>query len=86
MCVACLVVWFRCFVCDIERSEFDKASRDSFDTHIKKDHYMWHYLYMVAYLQFKPRTELTGVEQYLLGRVSMLVVRCCCYCDGSLAP
>ena len=35
----------------------------------QEDHYMWAYMYMFAHLAYKPRTEYTGVEEYLMDRV-----------------
>ncbi len=33
-----------CFVCGINREKLER-SRDGFFNHIKKDHYMWNYLF-----------------------------------------
>ena len=37
----------------------------TFITHIKKDHYMWNYVFFLAYLQDKDDTEYTGIESYI---------------------
>ena len=37
----------KCFICSIERTEFDRKGR-GFEYHIKNDHYMWNYLYFIA--------------------------------------
>ena len=33
-----------CFICSIERSEFDRAQTSSFEQHIKEEHYWWSYM------------------------------------------
>lgn len=58
----------RCFICNIDRAAFDRNTETGFEHHIKQDHWLWAYMFMLAHLHFKPRTELTGVEQYLLSK------------------
>lgn len=50
-----------------------RPSLDHSERHIKEEHYWWSYIYVLAHLKFKPRTELTGVEAYLLQKVRKLV-------------
>mmetsp|Transcript_10651 Transcript_10651/g.9220 ORF Transcript_10651/g.9220 Transcript_10651/m.9220 type:complete len:261 (-) Transcript_10651:446-1228(-) len=44
-----------CFVCGFDRETLDKATdaRNGFLTHIKSDHYMWNYLFYIAYINQK---------------------------------
>ena len=56
-----------CFICGYNREIFDKQSdnKGGFNAHIKKDHYMWNYLYYLAYLNNKDQSEYTGIESYV---------------------
>lgn len=54
----------RCFICNIDRDDFDNAGQD-FSKHIKKDHDMWSYLFFRVYLKTLPVTEMTGLETYV---------------------
>jgi len=47
-------------VCGLERDVFDRNSVVGYDTHIKHEHNMWHYIYFIIYLRRKLRTEYTG--------------------------
>ena len=53
-----------CFVCNIERHEFDRHAK-GFDHHIKNDHNMWQYLHLMIYLREKDPNEYNGLEQYV---------------------
>ncbi|CAM9149389.1 unnamed protein product [Chrysoparadoxa australica] len=57
----------RCFICNIEREEFEKLSID-FESHIKHDHNMWMYVWFLIYLREKGErgdsSEFTGQEIY----------------------
>ena len=46
---------------------FEKQSDigNDFTKHIKKDHYMWNYIFFIAYLKDKDETEYTGIESYI---------------------
>ena len=33
--------------------------------HLKKDHYLWNYMFYIAYLRDKDKTEYTGLESYI---------------------
>ena len=45
-----------CFICSIGRNEFDRHARGGFETHIKKEHNMWAYLYLcLLYTSPSPR-------------------------------
>lgn len=52
----------------IDRAEFDRHA-SGFTHHIMYEHNTWNYVYLLAHLLSKPRTEMTGVEDYLLDRV-----------------
>lgn len=41
----------------------------NFDIHIKKEHYMWNYVFFIAYLRHKEETEYTGVESYVMNKI-----------------
>lgn len=53
-----------CFVCSLDRQKFDKTA-SGFDTHIKKEHNIWNYLYYLYYLKQKEKTEYSGVESFV---------------------
>ena len=50
----------------------DKNSEGSrgFKYHIKNEHYMWNYVYYIAYLQDKQSTESTGIESYVQDKIN----------------
>ena len=54
----------RCFICNIDRDDFDKIGED-FKKHINRDHFMWSYLFFHVYLQNTDVTEMTGQESYV---------------------
>ena len=54
----------KCFICGIEREQFDMLDLNFMD-HIKKDHNMWQYLWFKIHLNGKDPTEYTGQEQYV---------------------
>lgn len=41
-----------------------------FDKHVKEDHNMWNYVYLLVYLRAKPATEYNGWEQYVQQKVT----------------
>ena len=49
----------------------------SFETHIKEEHNMWHYLYFIVLVKVKDPTEFTGPESYVYNQVKV--------CDEYLA-
>ena len=53
-----------CFICGIDRFTFDSKG-GGFDRHVKNDHNMWSYLYMVVHLREKEPTEYNGWEQHV---------------------
>ena len=58
-----------CFICSIDRAEFDRHAF-GFHHHVMFEHNTWNYVYLLAHLHSKPRTEMTGVEDYLRERVA----------------
>ena len=60
----------RCFICGMNRFEFETKNKSWFD-HIQKEHNAFSYLYFILYVQAKPGNECTGVEKY----VKSLVLR-----------
>ena len=52
-----------CFVCDIEREDFERLSLD-FKAHLRHEHNMWDYLFFSLYLEQKDPTEFNGLETY----------------------
>ena len=60
----------KCFICGNLKTDFDRNSElgpyaGGFKHHIKFNHYMWNYLYFLAYLKYKDPNEFTGIESYI---------------------
>jgi len=55
----------KCFICGIDRREFDRLSQFGFEHHINVEHNPWNYLAFNMYLKRKEKTEYTGPEQYV---------------------
>jgi len=58
-----------CFICGIERSEFERYM--SFEEHILEDHNLWSYIYYLVYLLDRQKTakvEMTDIENLVLGK------------------
>jgi hypothetical protein len=62
-----------CFVCGSDRESLDKlgVGKNGFTEHVRKDHYMWNYLYYMAYLEDKDHLELTGIESLILEKIKI---------------
>lgn len=60
-----------CFICGFDRETLEKISnkRNGFRKHIKEDHYMWNYLFYIAYLMQKNSSDYTGIESYVREKV-----------------
>lgn len=54
-----------CFICGLTVSAFEKAGSLDFQTHIKKEHYMWNYVNFLAHLEEKNPEDFDGIEQYV---------------------
>lgn len=57
----------KCYICGNPKTIFDRLSDASsmgggFDHHIKVNHYMWNYVFFMAYLKYKDPTDYTGIE------------------------
>ncbi|RHY28978.1 hypothetical protein DYB32_005561 [Aphanomyces invadans] len=55
----------KCFVCSLSRETFDRVAPVGFEHHIRNEHNLWNYVFLVAHLRFKSENEFDGVEQYL---------------------
>ncbi|CAK81479.1 unnamed protein product (macronuclear) [Paramecium tetraurelia] len=58
----------KCFICGQENIIFERSSDGSsggFKNHIRQNHYMWNYLYYIAYLQWKDSQDYSGIESYV---------------------
>ena len=53
-----------CYICQLDR---DGALRENidFDLHVKKDHFIWNYLYFLAYLHISDPNNLNSIENYV---------------------
>lgn len=51
----------------MKRTTFDRKSDSGkgFIKHIKFNHYMWNYIHFIQYLEWKKRSEYTGIESYV---------------------
>ncbi|EGR32968.1 MIR domain protein [Ichthyophthirius multifiliis] len=53
------------FIYLLKREIFDRKSDEGFSQHIKNEHYLWNYVFYLAYLKEKESTEYTGIESYV---------------------
>jgi len=53
-----------CFVCNIEREDFEQYGV-RFDTHIRDDHNMWKYVWLMVHLREKDPVLYTGLEMHV---------------------
>lgn len=59
-----------CFICGLGRETFERErvgkafflKRIEFNEHLHLNHYMWNYVYYIAYLSEKDSTEFSGLE------------------------
>jgi len=58
-----------CFVCGIEKEKLEKSSF-GFVAHIKRDHYLWNYIFYRAYLDFKSVAERNGIETHIAAQIT----------------
>jgi len=61
----------KCFICGLSKEVFDRQAEIGYDfnKHIKNDHYMWNYIFFIAFLRDKDETEYTGIESYIHERL-----------------
>ena len=57
-----------CFICSVDRFTFETKG-GGFERHIRDDHNMWNYLYLMVYLREKDPTEYNGWEQYVADKI-----------------
>lgn len=52
---------------NICRTTFDRQSdtKGGFLRHIKINHYMWNYVFFLAYLNWKDKNDYTGIESFI---------------------
>ena len=59
-----------CFICDKTRDELEKE--DGFDYHTQQQHNLWDYLFYIAYLDTKNKSEgkaLTTADRYVVEKL-----------------
>ena len=54
----------RCFICNIDRENFEREGID-FDTHIRRYHNMWHYVWIIMSLEEMDHDEFSGQFDYI---------------------
>jgi hypothetical protein len=54
----------RCFICGLNRFEFETKNKSWLD-HIQKEHNAYAYLYFILYVQAKADNLCNGVEKYV---------------------
>ncbi|CAD8066638.1 unnamed protein product [Paramecium sonneborni] len=57
-----------CFICGLDREIFDMKSDDGFNQHTKQSHYMWNYVFYMAYMDNKNKSEYNGIETYIANK------------------
>jgi len=53
-----------CFVCDLESDDFERSGV-SYQSHLKEDHNLWKYVWLIMHLRQKERTDYTGLEMHV---------------------
>ena len=53
-----------CYICQMSRDGALRKNID-FDMHVEKDHYIWNYLYFLAYLHISDPNNLNSIENYV---------------------
>jgi hypothetical protein len=57
-----------CFICGLKSSDFDRFGH-GWKHHIKKEHHMWNYMYLLRHFDEKDATEFTYLEQYVAEKI-----------------
>jgi len=57
-----------CFVCGLKSNTFDRFG-NGWQHHIKKEHHMWDYLYLIRHFDEKDASEFTFLEQYVAEKI-----------------
>ena len=50
-----------CFICQMTRDNCLRKNID-FDLHVQEEHFIWNYLYFLAYLHFSDPNNLNSIE------------------------
>ncbi|KAL4447069.1 hypothetical protein ABPG74_013921 [Tetrahymena malaccensis] len=59
-----------CFICGFDRQTLDKGDDIlGFYYHIRQEHYMWNYIFYMAYLQLKDKVMYNGDEMYIFKKI-----------------
>jgi len=58
-----------CFICGMDRREFDRLSKFGFEYHQNVEHNLWDYLAFYMHLKKKEKTEYTGPEQFVMDMI-----------------
>ena len=53
-----------CYICQLTRDDCLKKNID-FDSHVKKEHYVWNYLYFLTYLHINDPNNFNSIENYV---------------------
>ena len=57
---------YKCFICGINRNQFDSAAPGGFEYHIKNEHNMWVYMYYLIHIrEIEDKSVLNGIESYV---------------------
>ncbi|KAL4492562.1 hypothetical protein ABPG72_007675 [Tetrahymena utriculariae] len=62
-------IFQKCFICEHSRELFERQSDFGFEQHIKQDHYLWNYVFYLAYLGYKDKTDQSGIESYIQSQI-----------------
>lgn len=57
-----------CFICGLKAVSFDRFGK-GWNHHIKKEHHMWDYLYLLRHFDEKDATEFTFLEQHIAEKI-----------------
>eukprot|EP00744_Colponema_vietnamica_P004964 GILI01007336.1.p1 GENE.GILI01007336.1~~GILI01007336.1.p1 ORF type:complete len:878 (+),score=219.16 GILI01007336.1:344-2635(+) len=59
----------RCFICGIDKNEFDNKSKTDFNTHTDCDHNVYAYLNFIVYIKNRQITDCNGVERFVKQKI-----------------
>ena len=55
----------KCFICGNTRDDIEKTTEKPFKFHVFYEHNEWNYVFFIAYLKYKKKTEFSGIESYV---------------------
>ena len=61
----------KCFICGKAKEDIERLTSKSFLFHIQNEHCEWNYIFFMAYLEFKERTEYSGIESYIQAHIDL---------------